>query len=134
MRFILLAVFLILLTHYLVCEFSGPPSTLFFLMIRRPPRSTLFPYTTLFRSQLAGGDQTPERLLHQVLTRLDVLEDLSPEEEVATVHPQVGAVDVADRGDHAVGLVRHRMERIVGADRQEGRDLALAPEILEQVT
>src|SRR6202451_4833565 len=27
----------------------------FFLMIRRPPRSTLFPYTTLFRSQLEGG-------------------------------------------------------------------------------
>src|SRR3712207_6930994 len=30
------------------CEF-------FFLMIRRPPRSTLFPYTTLFRSGAAGG-------------------------------------------------------------------------------
>src|SRR2546427_4895141 len=30
-----------------------PPSCslFFFLMIRRPPRSTLFPYTTLFRSQ-----------------------------------------------------------------------------------
>src|SRR5690348_10410699 len=27
---------------------------LFFLMIRRPPRSTLFPYTTLFRSVLLG--------------------------------------------------------------------------------
>src|SRR5260221_1849876 len=26
------------------------PSVFFFLMIRRPPRSTLFPYTTLFRS------------------------------------------------------------------------------------
>src|SRR3712207_7472408 len=26
----------------------------FFLMIRRPPRSTLFPYTTLFRSSLLG--------------------------------------------------------------------------------
>src|SRR2546426_3185921 len=26
----------------------------FFLMIRRPPRSTLFPYTTLFRSQIDG--------------------------------------------------------------------------------
>src|SRR5688572_31823131 len=25
---------------------------IFFLMIRRPPRSTLFPYTTLFRSEL----------------------------------------------------------------------------------
>src|SRR2546427_426431 len=29
-------------------------SRLFFLMIRRPPRSTLFPYTTLFRSLLAS--------------------------------------------------------------------------------
>ena len=28
------------------------PSTFFFLMIRRPPRSTLFPYTTLFRSKV----------------------------------------------------------------------------------
>src|SRR6267143_5278199 len=27
----------------------------FFLMIRRPPRSTLFPYTTLFRSALRAG-------------------------------------------------------------------------------
>src|SRR2546422_1089001 len=26
----------------------------FFLMIRRPPRSTLFPYTTLFRSEFSG--------------------------------------------------------------------------------
>src|SRR6266480_6706896 len=26
----------------------------FFLMIRRPPRSTLFPYTTLFRSYIAA--------------------------------------------------------------------------------
>src|SRR3712207_7795386 len=29
----------------------------FFLMIRRPPRSTLFPYTTLFRSVLDVGRQ-----------------------------------------------------------------------------
>src|SRR3712207_8609093 len=28
----------------------------FFLMIRRPPRSTLFPYTTLFRSGGSGND------------------------------------------------------------------------------
>src|SRR2546430_7833805 len=28
----------------------------FFLMIRRPPRSTLFPYTTLFRSSLGEQD------------------------------------------------------------------------------
>src|SRR3712207_7643763 len=29
----------------------------FFLMIRRPPRSTLFPYTTLFRSLLEGVEE-----------------------------------------------------------------------------
>src|SRR3712207_8427380 len=31
-----------------------PGSVFFFLMIRRPPRSTLFPYTTLFRSAVRG--------------------------------------------------------------------------------
>src|SRR5215471_10978394 len=31
------------------------PPAFFFLMIRRPPRSTLFPYTTLFRSALPIG-------------------------------------------------------------------------------
>src|SRR3712207_8676979 len=30
-------------------------------MIRRPPRSTLFPYTTLFRSVLTGAGETAER-------------------------------------------------------------------------
>src|SRR5437870_11078657 len=36
-----------------------PPSVLFFffLMIRRPPRSTLFPYTTLFRPYDLSGTQ-----------------------------------------------------------------------------
>src|SRR6266576_5078942 len=31
----------------------------FFLMIRRPPRSTLFPYTTLFRSRPAHLNSAP---------------------------------------------------------------------------
>src|SRR2546430_10372057 len=31
-------------------------------MIRRPPRSTLFPYTTLFRSVHVDGDMHPHRL------------------------------------------------------------------------
>src|SRR5579883_3610779 len=33
----------------------------FFLMIRRPPRSTLFPYTTLFRSRPARSRWPPGR-------------------------------------------------------------------------
>src|SRR2546430_5441888 len=45
----------------------------FFLMIRRPPRSTLFPYTTLFRSQsqharpgvMASQDPVPNPADHR---------------------------------------------------------------------
>src|SRR2546430_16771667 len=62
----------------------------FFLMIRRPPRSTLFPYTTLFRSLYigmgdggSGGDpqnraQHPDSLLGKLL-RIDVDRGGAPE-------------------------------------------------------
>ena len=39
---------------------GGGGSGVFFLMIRRPPRSTLFPYTTLFRSpERSCGARSP---------------------------------------------------------------------------
>src|SRR2546430_13297436 len=39
------------LHYYIVCVYADILLlSFFFLMIRRPPRSTLFPYTTLFRS------------------------------------------------------------------------------------
>src|SRR3712207_7446205 len=45
---------------------------MFFLMIRRPPRSTLFPYTTLFRSlRRHGGLRAFQRLGGRVLIALD---------------------------------------------------------------
>src|SRR5256885_12379579 len=51
---------------------SGNDLFFFFLMIRRPPRSTLFPYTTLFRSLgmmrqclQDGGDARGDALLSQ---------------------------------------------------------------------
>src|SRR5437868_15484436 len=50
----------IILSPYLY--YSIPFTSLFFfffLMIRRPPRSTLFPYTTLFRSVMALGYSAP---------------------------------------------------------------------------
>src|SRR5438309_4140738 len=42
---------------------TSPLSSFFFLMIRRPPRSTLFPYTTLFRS--LGDDVRDEAVRTQ---------------------------------------------------------------------
>src|SRR5690349_21889122 len=48
------------MTHSLSWQECAPPDftstalMFFFLMMRRPPRSTLFPYTTLFRSRPPG--------------------------------------------------------------------------------
>src|SRR2546426_7709437 len=49
----------------------NPTLFFFFLMIRRPPRSTLFPYTTLFRSQAGQSFRVPRRTAqqHDVATR-----------------------------------------------------------------
>src|SRR6267378_7124862 len=49
---------------FLVCTHNLFAFFFFFLMIRRPPRSTLFPYTTLFRSNRPAsacwhGETTP---------------------------------------------------------------------------
>src|SRR3712207_8240384 len=42
----------------------------FFLMIRRPPRSTLFPYTTLFRSCIKSVlEQTPPELASDIVDK-----------------------------------------------------------------
>src|SRR3712207_7477696 len=75
------------------------PPYIFFLMIRRPPRSTLFPYTTLFRSlaALVGAPAVSVRLRRPTpLDRpLDVrttdagVELLDDDELLATAAPAV---------------------------------------------
>src|SRR3712207_6885137 len=50
----------------------------FFLMIRRPPRSTLFPYTTLFRSNAPGyrADVIPRKAAQRAVWQTEItLED-----------------------------------------------------------
>src|SRR5690349_24242853 len=67
----------------------------FFLMIPRPPRSTLFPYTTLFRSR-AGSKRIA------ILVAVDVT-----------------AADVVSRADEAVFL--HPLDPLGGGDRKSTR-------------
>src|SRR5947209_11202266 len=63
----------------------------FFLMLRRPPRSTLFPYTTLFRSH---GTDLPNRCVH-----------VGPPRRVAAATVPRGRAGWADRrGDHVPRL------------------------------
>src|SRR3989442_9789482 len=60
----------------------------FFLMIRRPPRSTLFPYTTLFRSEAI------EPSVEQIVDAIkDTLEETPPEL----------VADVMDQGIYLAG-------------------------------
>src|SRR3989441_10742098 len=55
----------------------------FFLMIRRPPRSTLFPYTTLFRSpRLQDAVNLPDGGAGLTARLVDVLEHAHAEHEV----------------------------------------------------
>src|SRR2546422_8577851 len=70
-------------------------SYFFFLMIRRPPRSTLFPYTTLFRSSLIA--KQPARYGFEVEPQSPLVFD-----EV-TVPDATGLDVVARLADTAVG-------------------------------
>src|SRR3712207_1515255 len=86
----------------------------FFLMIRRPPRSTLFPYTTLFRSGDGAGDRLadPPGRVRRELVAAPVVEllDRADQAERALldqVEEREPAAEVAlrDRDDKAqVGL------------------------------
>src|SRR5258708_39967774 len=63
----------------------------FFLMIRRPPRSTLFPYTTLFRS-----------VVEQHIPVQAVKRQHEQHDEVGNHHRQVKCVDVVTPGERFV--------------------------------
>src|SRR2546430_7253728 len=63
------------------CYCGHPAFIFFFLMIRRPPRSTLFPYTTLFRSEIVADSG--------LLTSLDLVE-VNPTLDVRNTTAQLG--------------------------------------------
>src|SRR5258706_6127455 len=79
----------------------------FFLMIRRPPRSTLFPYTTLFRSRHIGllGDQNRHALFEQFNRRIGSRR--RPEQRrhpVAGLRPALAAAGVSRSEEHTSEL------------------------------
>src|SRR2546422_11605939 len=80
-------------------------SFFFFLMIRRPPRSTLFPYTTLFRS----GVRLFEELLDEVAVLLEHLD------------PIVDAIAHVDEVGHQANTVDGIAEVRVGRSRRTVR-------------
>src|SRR2546430_10475299 len=93
-------------------------------MIRRPPRSTLFPYTTLFRSPLVlaslqGGLQDARVLAEPLRHRVDLAAQLSvererrSEEHTSELQSQSNLVCrlLLEKKDPGDGLYRHRSNR-----------------------
>src|SRR2546426_5534419 len=106
----------------------------FFLMIRRPPRSTLFPYTTLFRSHrarvcLEAQVELPERNDLAVLGRDVIAIAAMADRPHTTLRAQ--CLEVGTRGRHHSGARRCRRS-LAGGDRLEVRDeVGALPRVLQ---
>src|SRR5437867_8727319 len=107
-----------------------PPSTFifFFLLIRRPPKSTLFPYTTLFRSRRPGSAARPWRRRrpwsrprseehtselqspYDLVCRL-LLEKKKKDSDERLLEDAEDIVDVAGRHHHVAHVVERRVPR-----------------------
>src|SRR3712207_9115010 len=86
-------------------------------MIRRPPRSTLFPYTTLFRSLPDQSVQTPREPLHPVQSlrrqppgpvgdACDVQQSVFAEKLGPALRGRIRLVEGADQGVPLVAVDR----------------------------
>src|SRR3712207_9248081 len=92
----------------------------FFLMIRRPPRSTLFPYTTLFRSAVAvdavaqDDERPPPLVLLELLAR-------GEQQRVVEAREDAGreAVQRAAQLQTALRPVEQELDAVVELDEAE---------------
>src|SRR3989442_2383630 len=71
-------------------------------MIRRPPRSTLFPYTTLFRSYLRMTDRKEIAKLAEV-SREMLVADSEVEKSPEKYFDQIVEIDLSKLEPHVVG-------------------------------
>src|SRR5256885_9901788 len=85
----------------------------FFLMIRRPPRSTLFPYTTLFRSRINGRQSDGHAVIADLIgpetgdgldtwKRLDFLSQVESDRGVAVCRRAAGGAQIEIGGQAIV--------------------------------
>src|SRR5256885_12632807 len=75
-------------------------------MIRRPPRSTLFPYTTLFRSLASASGVDRQQTLHEVVVGPECRH--GADEPVEQRHPD--DVGIGEDAVPEVRSARHRSE------------------------
>src|SRR3712207_5118833 len=84
----------------------------FFLMIRRPPRSTLFPYTTLFRSSAAAQQMVSMARALSQDAKLIIMDEPSAVLDNEEVQRLFEVIRDLTRHDVAVVYISHRLEEI----------------------
>src|SRR2546422_6192377 len=102
-------------------------SCFFFLMIRRPPRSTLFPYTTLFRSEilasLSGTRDFAMLLMGDELRVIHVTTHVALRRvpELVTHERVLRTIELAQRTLESLGIPRGRIA-VAGLNPHAGED------------
>src|SRR2546425_7590194 len=91
----------------------------FFLMIRRPPRSTLFPYTTLFRSPFAARLHTP--MEHTVYLMFGVREAGEP-----TVPQELGPEERSEEHTSELQSLAYLVCRLLLEKKKNARSMTYA--------
>src|SRR6266496_5854795 len=84
-------------------------TSFFFLMIRRPPRSTLFPYTTLFRSDHPPGP-APDVICHGDLHPFNLLADA---DRVTVLRSEEHTSELQSRRDLVCRLLLEKKKKII---------------------
>src|SRR5256886_8971991 len=78
--------------------------------MRRPPRSTLFPYTTLFRSRTEAAWHPARRVDDQLVRALELLADPARPPKVQFLVAQGVVSDLMPRRGHPAGDLREPAE------------------------
>src|ERR1043166_5362903 len=108
---------------------------LYFLMIRRPPRSTLFPYTTLFRSKRVAdalgddGDAAERRVHRAAVVELEVAGALEHVDDEIAVRMNV-RLFVRTADDEHLRHAALRRQLLHGQERAAGHAVDLAAQLI----
>src|SRR5256884_9324348 len=78
----------------------------FFLMIRRPPRSTLFPYTTLFRSEMQNETQKEIAGIQSATSRQNTKDQVYAQNEMLGLSYSGVKSPTEDRKSGSAGMPR----------------------------
>src|SRR3712207_4197225 len=115
----------------------------FFLMIRRPPRSTLFPYTTLFRSRVVlamqSHDSSHAKVLSGELSQIRKMNKMVISAKLALEQIQLRLNTMTELGDvvvtlsHAMSVIKGLQSGLSGMMPEADQSFGQIPELLGNI-